>query len=466
MAAKRTVADRFGRFQFASRLISDSLMALLAWFLSYYIRFFVLLDGQGDQASTLFFSALSLLALVSTIFFNYANKLYETNMTSHWRKETGALIKTSIELFVVFVIFYYFFFNLKISRIHIVLFTGMAFCFLVLGRYVCNKIFASKIKAGKFKANVLIVGNGSSLNAYYKATLTASETGRLRVVAQYAGGCIEGVETIEAATLAEAVEKSNAEVVVIDFNDETPEVREEIRKQALELYEQTVYFLPDLPHAYVGTTISDFHYIPMLEVNCHSFTFGKRFIKRTFDILASLIGIILLSPLFVIIAILIKLTSKGPILFKQVRVTRDGELFKMLKFRSMRIDMPEQGGAHWTEEDDPRITKLGRLLRKTSLDEIPQFFNVLAGSMSLIGPRPERPELVDQFAKEIPGYNMRHRVKAGISGWAQVNGFRGNTSLEKRIDFDLYYIRNWTPLFDLRIVVLTFVKGFVNKNAY
>ena len=138
----------------------------------------------------------------------------------------------------------------------------------------------------------------------------------------------------------------------------------------------------------------------------------------------------------------------------------------MLKFRSMRIDMPEKNGPHWTEKDDPRITRIGRLLRKTSLDEIPQFFNVLEGSMSLIGPRPERPELVEQFKKTVPGYDLRHRVKAGISGWAQVNGLRGNTSIEDRVSFDLSYIRHWTLGFDFKIVILTFFKGLINKNAY
>ncbi|MCR5760523.1 MAG: exopolysaccharide biosynthesis polyprenyl glycosylphosphotransferase [Sphaerochaetaceae bacterium] len=466
MTARRTVADRFGRFQFATRLVSDSLMVLLAWFSSYYLRFFVFLDGEGDETSTLLFSVLSLLALIATIFFNYVYKLYEPNMTSNWRVETGALVKTSVSLFVTFVIFYYFCFNLKISRVHLVMFGGMSFCFLDIGRYICNCVFASHIKAGEFKANVLLVGTGKNIIDYYNATLTASEAGRLRVVAQYLGNDVKGIKSIKARNLADAVAKAKADVVVIAYDDENSEMKAEIRKEALELFEQQVYFLPDLPKSYVGTTISDFHYIPLLEVNCHDFTFGKRFIKRTFDIISSLFGIILLSPFYIVIAILIKITSKGPVLFKQERVTRDGAVFNMLKFRSMRIDMPEQGGAHWTEENDPRITKVGRILRKTSLDEIPQFFNVLMGTMSLIGPRPERPELVEQFEKEIPGYNMRHRVKAGISGWAQVNGFRGNTSLEKRIDFDLYYIRNWTPWLDIKIVVLTFVKGFVNKNAY
>jgi len=177
------------------------------------------------------------------------------------------------------------------------------------------------------------------------------------------------------------------------------------------------------------------------------------------------IGVIIISPILLVLAVLVKLSSPGPVIYKQKRVTRDEKIFTMYKFRSMRNDIPE-GTVHWTEENDPRVTKIGRFLRKTSLDELPQLFNVIGGSMSLIGPRPERPELVEKFNSEIPGYRMRHRVKAGISGWAQVNGWRGNTSLERRIEFDLFYIRNWSMLFDLKIVLYTFFRGFVNENAY
>jgi exopolysaccharide biosynthesis polyprenyl glycosylphosphotransferase len=204
----------------------------------------------------------------------------------------------------------------------------------------------------------------------------------------------------------------------------------------------------------------------MLEINSFNMTSGRWFMKRAFDLVSCTLAVILLSPLYILLALLVKLSSPGPVFYKQKRVTIDGKIFTMLKFRSMRIDMKEQGGAHWTEENDPRITKIGRLLRRTSLDEIPQFFNVIQGSMSLIGPRPERPELEKEFVKIIPGYNMRHRMKAGISGWAQVNGLRGNTSLEKRIEYDLYYIQKWSFMFDMRIVFLTFFKGFINKNAY
>jgi putative colanic acid biosynthesis UDP-glucose lipid carrier transferase len=184
------------------------------------------------------------------------------------------------------------------------------------------------------------------------------------------------------------------------------------------------------------------------------------------DVLLSSMALVLLTPVFLVIGIAIKLTSKGPILYCQERCGLNGKTFKMLKFRSMRADAETQTGAVWAAKDDPRRTRLGTFLRKTSLDELPQFINVLLGDMSLVGPRPERPVFIGTFSKSIPGDMSRHRVKAGITGWAQVNGWRGNTSLRKRIQYDLYYITHWTPWLDLRILWLTVFRGLVNKNAY
>ncbi|MGI6432726.1 MAG: exopolysaccharide biosynthesis polyprenyl glycosylphosphotransferase [Sphaerochaetaceae bacterium] len=216
----------------------------------------------------------------------------------------------------------------------------------------------------------------------------------------------------------------------------------------------------------IGTNIVDFHTIPMLGLNDVDIGFFQRFAKRLFDLISSLLAMVVLSPLLLLLALLVKLTSAGPVLYKQKRVTMDGKEFWMLKYRSM-ADRPlgEEDGK-WTTKDDPRITKVGKFIRKTSLDELPQLFNVVKGEMSLIGPRPERPELVAKFIHEIPGYQLRHKVKAGITGYAQVNGFRGDTSLEGRIEYDLAYIRNWSLLLDFKIFILTFIKGFVNKNAY
>ena len=189
-------------------------------------------------------------------------------------------------------------------------------------------------------------------------------------------------------------------------------------------------------------------------------------VKRVMDIALSLIALLILSPVMAFIALLIKITSPGPVFYQQERCGLNGEPFKMLKFRSMRVDAEQKSGAVWAVKDDPRKTKLGAFLRKTSLDELPQFINVLLGDMSLVGPRPERPVFISKFVKTIPSYNARHAVKAGITGWAQVNGWRGNTSLRKRIQYDLYYITHWTPWLDLRILFMTLWHGFVNRNAY
>jgi Undecaprenyl-phosphate glucose phosphotransferase len=188
-------------------------------------------------------------------------------------------------------------------------------------------------------------------------------------------------------------------------------------------------------------------------------------VKRVMDVVLAGIAIILLAPLMAVIALLIKLTSPGPVLYRQERCGLNGRSFMMLKFRSLRVDA-EANGPQMTAVNDPRRTWIGALLRKTNLDELPQFFNVLWGDMSIVGPRPERPVFVRKFAKTIPNYNARHAVKAGITGWAQVNGWRGNSSLRKRVQFDLYYISHWNPLFDLRIMFLTVWRTLFSKQKH
>ncbi len=188
-------------------------------------------------------------------------------------------------------------------------------------------------------------------------------------------------------------------------------------------------------------------------------------LKRGFDLLFSSIVLLLGAPLFALIALLVRLSSPGPAIFVQERVGLNGQVFRMYKFRTMR-EAPGEIYTRWTVKDDPRRTRLGKFLRRTSLDELPQFFNVLKGDMSVVGPRPEGPILVQRFMQSVGNYNRRHFLKVGITGWAQVNGWRGDTSIEKRVEYDLYYVRNWTMTFDLLIVLLTFFRGFTNRNAY
>ncbi len=189
-------------------------------------------------------------------------------------------------------------------------------------------------------------------------------------------------------------------------------------------------------------------------------------VKRVFDIIGSLVCIILFSWVMLIAAALIKLTSKGPLIFKQERVGLHNKPFMMYKFRTMEVQTEEEEKEAWTTKNDPRVTGIGKFLRRTSIDELPQLFNVLKGDMSLVGPRPERPQFVEKFREEIPRYMVKHQVRPGMTGWAQVNGYRGDTSIRKRIDYDLYYIENWSLGLDIKILFMTIFRGFINKNAY
>ncbi|HUZ47376.1 MAG TPA: undecaprenyl-phosphate glucose phosphotransferase [Terriglobia bacterium] len=189
-------------------------------------------------------------------------------------------------------------------------------------------------------------------------------------------------------------------------------------------------------------------------------------LKRAFDLVFSFAAVVVVGPLMLLIAALVKLTSPGPVLFTQDRVGLNGRIFRIYKFRTMRQSAADESNTRWTTHNDPRRTRLGSFLRATSLDELPQFFNVIGGDMSVVGPRPERPFFVQKFLRDIALYNSRHYLKVGITGWAQVNGWRGDTSIFKRLEYDLYYLRNWSLSFDLQIILLTLLRGLSNRNAY
>lgn len=227
-------------------------------------------------------------------------------------------------------------------------------------------------------------------------------------------------------------------------------------------------FIPDY-----GTIIptkpltEDFDGLPVINIRAVPLQgLFNRFLKRTVDLVGAFVGIIIFSPVFIILFFAIKFTSKGSVIFKQQRVGLHNKIFTMYKFRSMIEQVDEEEKKAWTVENDPRTTKIGALIRKISFDELPQFFNVLIGDMSLVGPRPEREQFVEEFKETIPRYMIKHQVRPGMTGWAQINGLRGNTDIEKRIQYDIWYIENWSIFLDLRIILITFFKGFINKNAY
>ncbi|MCH5249197.1 MAG: undecaprenyl-phosphate glucose phosphotransferase [Lachnospiraceae bacterium] len=209
----------------------------------------------------------------------------------------------------------------------------------------------------------------------------------------------------------------------------------------------------------MGLAVVNIRYVPLTNTL-------NWFTKRVVDIVLSLVGAVVFSPIMLIAAISIKCSSRGPVIFKQERIGLHNKPFLMYKFRTMEVQRPDAEKKGWTMKDDPRVTKVGKLLRKTSMDELPQLFNILKGDMSIVGPRPERPQFVEQFKEEIPRYMVKHQVRPGLTGWAQINGYRGDTSIKRRIEYDIFYIENWTLSFDIKIMFLTIFKGFINKNAY
>lgn len=227
-------------------------------------------------------------------------------------------------------------------------------------------------------------------------------------------------------------------------------------------------FVPDYNNLIPTTPyIEDFNGLPVINIRHVPLSSPvNKFIKRFMDITGSTVALLIAAIPMFIVAIIIKTTSKGPLIYSQVRVGLHNREFKMYKFRSMAVQEETAEKKAWTVKNDPRVTPIGKFIRKTSIDELPQLINVLKGDMSLVGPRPERPFFVEQFKEEIPRYMIKHQVRPGMTGWAQVNGLRGDTSIPKRIEHDLYYIENWTAGLDIKILFLTVFKGFVNPNAY
>jgi len=267
--------------------------------------------------------------------------------------------------------------------------------------------------------------------------------------------------------LAELIDQHEVDEVIIALPEASHDDLLDIISMC-EVHHATVRIFPDLFQIIASELrISDLDGLPLLTVRDIALRGWNLTLKRGMDLVFSAIGLVMLSPLLMLIALIVRLESKGPVFYCQERVGLDGKPFAMIKFRSMRIDAEAATGPVWAVEDDPRRTKSGKFLRESSLDEFPQLINVLLGDMSLVGPRPERPVFVDQFKRFVPRYMERHKEKAGITGWAQVNGLRGDTSIVERTKYDLYYIENWSLLFDLKILLRTLINQFRgDRNAY
>ena len=369
---------------------------------------------------------------------------------------------------LLFVAVAYFFREYKYSRVVLFYFVFFNLLFLNLDRIFLMKVVRHYGK--QTRESLLVVGAGDMGHQVVSYLRGRPDLG-LRVVGFLTNGrggketLIEGVPVLgDYDALQEVIQSRQIKHVIfalpIDEQVYLKPLIEQIREELVD-----IHIVPDFLRFYIlNASIEELDGIPIINVSSSPLYGWGRLGKRVMDIIVSIVMLIFLTPLMLILTVAVKLGSKGPVFYRQERMGFDGKRFEILKFRSMYVDAEERTGAIWAREDDPRTTRIGAFMRRWNLDELPQFYNVLKGEMSLVGPRPERPVFIDKFKKDIPRYMLRHKVKTGITGWAQVNGYRGRTSLKKRIDYDLYYIENWSLWFDIKILFLTLVKGF--KNAY
>lgn len=448
----------------------DLLLTAAAWVGAYIIRFESgwLPVTKDTPDFDLCWRYLPLVLVLAAISFRLAGQ-YHIHRLRRFREEMVSVFK-GVALMTLFVIGSIFSIHSAYeSRATVVVFSGLtAFAILAVRRLSWQGI--RWLRSRGFNQSLAIcVGTGRVARKTARGLRRASWMG-IKVL-----GFVEDQQTrwtedlhILGTTedLPRLIEKYHVEHIFICL----PLSRYHEARRVFDVLSQSfveVRLVADVPElAGVTLTTTNLDGLPVLGLR-ESPHFGLNVvIKRAMDFTFALLGLIALSPLLALLALLVKVTSRGPIFYRQERCGLNGESFQMLKFRSMRVDAEVQSGAVWARKDDPRRTWLGTFLRQTSLDELPQLFNVLKGEMSLVGPRPERPVFINQFRKTIPNYMARHSVKSGITGWAQVNGWRGNTSLRKRVQYDLYYITHWTPWLDVRILVLTVFKGLLHRNAY
>jgi Undecaprenyl-phosphate glucose phosphotransferase len=432
----------------------DTLIVFGSWMFAYALRFEFKFGGQSsDILLNRYLGYGLLLSLVYIIVFKNS-KVYETTKFDSASKEIINIVKASFIAFFVFLALSFFSSHERLSRILLGTYLATSTILLVIVKlYFRNLLLKLPIK-------IVLVGHGESIKKYFSIVKDFSNY----QILNWFDAPEENKNFHNGTNFnPELLEKENCDGVVIGFDtNEANQAQSYIEK--LSKYIMPIMVLPDVQYAKLGYSIQNFKGIPVLSINEPNAKAFGLMLKRIVDFFACSLGMLLISPLLLVIALLVKFTSKGPIFYAQVRMGVDGNEFKMWKFRSMVIGKANSEG--WTVKNDPRITWIGRFIRRTSIDELPQLWNVIVGDMSLVGPRPERPVFVDQFRKEIPDYMLRHKFKAGITGWAQINGWRGDTSIEKRIECDIWYIKNWSFWLDISIIFLTFWKGFVNKNAY
>ena len=453
------------------QVILDMLTILGAFLVSYYIRFFLMKDG----IITLDFgrNILPILAMLPIYFILYSMfDLYNSRRIRPFTQEVYSLTVSNLLGFLILTLGLFLFDLSDFSRYNLGLFLFFTISGSLFVRGSIRYILRRYRQKGFNLKHCIIVGTSPTASQllekikthpYWGYNILGIVRSDTRKSNAFGGHRILG--NIE--DLSEILGHYYADVVLIATDENNAEQLGIILK-ACETSGVKTHIIPYY-HKYVPAKpyIDDLDGLPIIDTRHVPLDNPFRsFAKRCFDIVFSVVALILTSPLLLFCAIMIKCSSPGPIFFKQERVGTNRKNFLMYKFRSMRVQTDEEELDKWTTKDDPRKTWWGSFMRRTSIDELPQFINVLKGEMSVVGPRPERPFFVEKFKQEVPRYMIKHQVRPGITGWAQVNGYRGDTSIEERITHDLYYIENWTMSFDFKIIFLTVFKGFINKNAY
>ncbi|MFQ5645771.1 MAG: undecaprenyl-phosphate glucose phosphotransferase [bacterium] len=456
-------------------IVNDLVINSASWIGAYYFRFYsglIPLHSPEIPPADQYLLLLIPLSLIWWLVFR-RNLLYEPRRGRSLVSEFLAVFRSVTFGIIILngLVFYYRSFSF--SRVMMLTFYILNITLLAVSRVFLRQFLKEIRKKGYNQRAMLIIGAGETGGAVNQKIRDLPGMG-YRVIGylddnpKLAGREIGESRVIGSlADLKKLISESNIDEIVITLplsaHEKIVEVIRLAKKEGVRLQ-----IVPDLFEVITHqASIDDLDGIPLIGLSSSPLErLENRYLKRGEDIVISLISLVIFGPIMLMAAALVKLSSRGPVLFRQERVGLDHRPFNVLKFRTMKVDAEATTGPVWASKDDDRCTTLGAYLRKTSLDELPQLFNVLKGDMSLVGPRPERPHFVNQFKEEIEDYMQRHHVKTGITGWAQVNGWRGNTSIRKRIEYDNYYIQNWSPALDIKILWLTIWKGFRNKHAY
>lgn len=455
-------------------VIIDAAITTASFMLAYFFKFYVLNDGPGPGVlpAEVYFRLCFYIIPGYMLIYAICN-IYAPKRTVRNRYEVFGIVKANtIGIFALIILLYMIIREINISRSVIAFFYAFNIVLTSGFRIALRKGLRTIRKKGYNLRHILIVGYSRATEEYIDRLADNPQWGyaAVGILDNHvpAGTVYKGVKVLGSLGNLEIILPENKlDEIAITLSLMDYEYLEDI----VGICEKSgvhTKFIPDYNSLIPGKPYTeDLMGLPVINIRHVPLTnTGNMLIKRLVDIVGSLVGIILTSPIMLLAAVLVKCSSPGPVIFKQERVGLHNRPFYMYKFRSMRPQAPGEEKKGWTVKNDPRVTGIGKVLRRTSIDELPQLFNILIGDMSLVGPRPERPQFVEKFKEEIPRYMVKHQVRPGLTGWAQVNGLRGDTSIRKRVEYDIYYIENWTLWFDIKIIFMTFFTGFINKNAY